>query len=43
MQYLLPRFTNLRRTFVQNLPQGTTFWVGKTMARLMVVVLAQNK
>ena len=30
VQYLLPRFTNLRRTFVQNLPQGTTFWVGNT-------------
>jgi virginiamycin B lyase len=30
VQYLLPRFTNLRRTFVQNLPQGTVFWVGNT-------------
>jgi virginiamycin B lyase len=30
VQYLLPRFTNLRRTFVQNRPQGTTFWVGNT-------------
>ena len=30
VQYLLPRFTNLRRTFVQNLPKGTTFWVGNT-------------
>jgi virginiamycin B lyase len=30
VQYLLPRFTNLRRTFVQNLPQGTVFWAGNT-------------
>jgi len=30
VQYLLPRFTNLRRTFVQNRPQGTAFWVGNT-------------
>jgi streptogramin lyase len=30
VQYLLPRFTNLRRTFVQNLPQGPVFWVGNT-------------
>jgi len=30
VQYLLPRFTNLRRTFVQNTPQGTVFWVGNT-------------
>jgi streptogramin lyase len=30
VQYLLPRFTNLRRTFVQNTPQGTAFWVGNT-------------
>jgi len=30
VQYLLPRFTNLRRTFVQNRPQSTAFWVGNT-------------
>ena len=30
VQYLLPRFTNLRRTFVQNTPQGSVFWVGNT-------------
>ena len=25
VQYFLPRFTDLRLTFVQNLPQSTTF------------------
>ena len=30
VQYLLPHFTNLRRTFVQNRPHGSAFWVGNT-------------